>query len=93
MFVPQSASVAQGAAWQLLVAGVVVTTGVHSVPPSLAKQGAVVATLPSSWQLRPLAQSASVVQVWARPRPGAMRVVAITIVPRMSLADAMVFSF
>jgi hypothetical protein len=92
MFGPQSASVAQGAAWQLIV-GVVVTTGVHVVPPSLAKQGAAFVTAsPAVWHRKPLVHSASVVQVWARPRPGAMRVVAIAIVPTMSFADGMLSS-
>jgi hypothetical protein len=50
-------------------------------------------TIGLAWQLRPLAQSASLVQVWARPRPGAMRVVAIAVKPRMSFADGMAFSF
>ena len=45
------------------------------------------------WQLKPLAQSESAVQVWARPLPGTMRAMAVTASPSENRADTMAISF
>ena len=52
-----------------------------------------VVVVASAWQIRPFAQSALLLQVWARASPGAMRAVAIAVNPKTSFADGMVGSF
>jgi hypothetical protein len=94
MFAPQSAALVQGAGWQLEVAGGVGTV-VQVRPPLLStvQVEGDVATAGWVWQVRPLAQSASVAQVCARAPPGTMRGRPRATIPRTNLADTMVFSF
>jgi len=94
MSCPQSALVTQGAAWQLMDAGpasIMVAQG-RSISPSKQIPTGVVAVA-SIWQLKPFAQSASLVQVLAWPRPGRQSALAMTASPRISLREVMAISF
>jgi hypothetical protein len=90
---PQSALLAHGASWQWLLGTTGSAATPQVVPPSTRRQIAGVATVGSSWQRKPLAQSASVAQVCARPRAGTVRARANVASPKPSLAGAMAFSF